>query len=92
MDWLDDGLDEEAEAAARRLLADYPSEIEGYRGMAEVEYVRGRLGEAARWYRKALALHRAVEDHSGCQVEEDLRGALAEIEAQITDPANVTTA
>lgn len=92
MDWLEEGLDEEAESAARRLLADYPSEMEGYRGMAEVEYARGHLTEAARWYRRALALHRAIEDHTGCELEEDLRDALAEVEAQITDPTNVTTA
>jgi len=81
MDWLDAGFDEEAEQAARELLAAYPAEMEGYQGMAEIEAVRGRRPEAARWYRKALALHQVVAGHPECDVERDLRQAITELES-----------
>jgi tetratricopeptide (TPR) repeat protein len=75
--WEDDGLDEasnrvvdlvhagkldEAEQAARDLLARYPDVHDGFERLAMVYEARGDCKQAAEYYRKTLALMRENAD------------------------------
>ena len=44
---------DEAEAVSRRLLADYPDQIDGLNRLAQVYEARGEKSKAANYYRKA---------------------------------------
>jgi len=53
---------DEAEAVSRRLLAEYPDQIDGFNRLAMVYEARGEKGNAAEYYRKA---HRFAMSNEG---------------------------
>jgi tetratricopeptide (TPR) repeat protein len=55
VDLIDEGRLDEAEAAARELLARYPEVVDGLERLAMVYDARGDAKQAAEYYRKAVA-------------------------------------
>ena len=52
---------DEAEAVSRRLLAEYPDQIDGFNRLAMVYEARGEKKKAAEYYRKAADFAKANE-------------------------------
>ena len=65
---------DEAEAVSRRLLNEYPDQIDGFNRLAMVYEARGEKGKAAEYYRKA---HRFAMSNEGFD-ETSIRWFLSE--------------
>lgn len=53
MDLIEENRLDEAEAVSRKLLAEYPDQIDGLERLAQVHEARGEIGKAVAYYHKA---------------------------------------
>lgn len=60
VDRIEENKLDEAEAVSRRLLADYPDQIDGLNRLAQVYEARGEKGKAAEYYGKAADFARSM--------------------------------
>jgi len=60
MDLIDENKLEEAEAVSKRLLREYPDQIDGFERLGQVHEARGERSEAADCYQKAADFARTM--------------------------------
>ena len=60
VDLIDENKLDEAEAAAKRLLQEYPDQVDGFERLGQVYEARGKWSEAANNYQKAADFARSM--------------------------------
>jgi len=60
VDLIDENKLDEAEAASKRLLQEYPDQVDGFERLGQVHEARGKWSEAADCYQKAADFARTM--------------------------------